>query len=260
MDKKSANPPYAFTLIELLVVVSIIALLVSILLPAMSKARDQARVATCAGNMRQVVSASLAYAVDYGGAAPYRGQDEWLSPHFPHLTQIPESLGGPTKSYDLNRSLFEPYLNIPIETESGKTVRVNDDVLFCAGSLREARYPGLAIPDYRYQYISYQYYVMPRVSDTVWMHDRGGENYQPELRRLSTFRDGGTAMWGCMTLSNTSETTWLGHDAPVASEPPTGMNACYFDGSAGWTPFAETERFYFKLDSNQYWYWPIPGR
>lgn len=55
----------AFTLIELLVVISIIALLISILLPALQNARATARRAICASNQRQVVMASLAYAEDY---------------------------------------------------------------------------------------------------------------------------------------------------------------------------------------------------
>lgn len=60
-----------FTLIELLVVVSIIALLVSILLPALSKARDQARKAVCASNLHQFALAEVTYAEGYNGYLPY---------------------------------------------------------------------------------------------------------------------------------------------------------------------------------------------
>jgi len=51
-----------FTLIELLVVVSIIAMLISILLPSLKKAREQAKVAVCLANMKGITAASLTYA------------------------------------------------------------------------------------------------------------------------------------------------------------------------------------------------------
>ena len=52
----------AFTLVELLVVISIIALLVSILLPALNKARDQAKAIQCMSNIRQLCLAANYYA------------------------------------------------------------------------------------------------------------------------------------------------------------------------------------------------------
>ncbi len=57
-----------FTIVELLVVVSIIALLIGILLPAIGKARDKARTTTSVSNLRQLAVAHNAYAADWEDA------------------------------------------------------------------------------------------------------------------------------------------------------------------------------------------------
>ncbi len=61
----------AFTLIELLVVVAIIALLISILLPSLSRARAQARTTLCLSRLGQLGRAFLIYSEDYGGSFPF---------------------------------------------------------------------------------------------------------------------------------------------------------------------------------------------
>ncbi|MHC4909544.1 MAG: type II secretion system protein [Planctomycetota bacterium] len=58
----------AFTIVELLVVVSIIALLVGILLPAIGKARDQARLSISRAQLRQMGTAAATYASEWNDA------------------------------------------------------------------------------------------------------------------------------------------------------------------------------------------------
>ena len=68
--KPRRNSNAGFTLIELLVVVSVIALLIGLLLPALAQAREAALAGKCLSNLRQLATAQFSYAVDNGSNAP----------------------------------------------------------------------------------------------------------------------------------------------------------------------------------------------
>jgi prepilin-type processing-associated H-X9-DG protein/prepilin-type N-terminal cleavage/methylation domain-containing protein len=64
-EMKGIRSTIAFTLIELLVVIAIIALLAAILFPVFAQAREKAREATCASNMKQLGMGAMMYLQDY---------------------------------------------------------------------------------------------------------------------------------------------------------------------------------------------------
>ena len=92
-----------FTLVELLVVIGIIALLIAILLPSLSRARENANRVKCLSNLRQIAIAEVQYCNDnkgYFGSAS-RGADQHMEDFI--YWQQPSSTWDPTVYNNINR-------------------------------------------------------------------------------------------------------------------------------------------------------------
>lgn len=151
--RKSLRSP-SFTLIELLVVISIIALLISLLLPALQNARQIAQAAACMSNARQFVVATTSYTFDHNGYYP---------------RSIASDPGDPEAWQFHTHSWFtlEPYFNDwKILTDPGRD-NSHDNSNYFYGEDRNFWYIGIAYLFYDDRVVSWGQGLHTRFDDVV---------------------------------------------------------------------------------------------
>jgi prepilin-type N-terminal cleavage/methylation domain-containing protein/prepilin-type processing-associated H-X9-DG protein len=92
-----------FTLIELLVVIAIVAILAAILFPVFSRAREKARQASCASNLKQIGLAGLQYAQDYDERLFPIAYDDWSHYWWGYVDRARQTV-------DFSRGFLQPYM------------------------------------------------------------------------------------------------------------------------------------------------------
>ncbi len=103
------NRKKSFTLIELLVVVAIIAVLVSILLPSLSQAREAARGSVCQNNIRQLATGNVMYGDDYNDTWPSRSLTSPADWNNVMCAWIPNG-GTDNPNFDVAKGALFPYV------------------------------------------------------------------------------------------------------------------------------------------------------
>jgi prepilin-type N-terminal cleavage/methylation domain-containing protein len=123
MQYHKKNEPSGFTLIELLVVIAIIALLLSVMLPSLRKAKEYAKRLVCTSNQHGIAVAAIAYMGDNNGRFMYQhaknayaipnalasGQPNWISRVWPYIDGQKKAFRCPSNKWrkdDVNNQFY----------------------------------------------------------------------------------------------------------------------------------------------------------
>ena len=201
---ESSKTSSGFTLVELLVVIAIMAILASLLMPAVQKARGRAKFASCKSNLHQVGSGFMLFAAENGGRLPYAGAK--FGGNHGWATLIAPYIGGV-------RTVDNP--------RGGATLDAPIRVLHCPAHPPPMRERNYAVGSYAA--LTDNSMTFNRFTKKVFIGDFGrGRDFLPEMRPLAAIPEpAGTAM--LTELANERNNQWggaaLGNINPFQIDP-----------------------------------------
>jgi prepilin-type N-terminal cleavage/methylation domain-containing protein len=234
MTQKNCRRTRGFTLVELLVVIGIIALLISILLPALNAAKERANRVKCSSNLRQIGQGLLLYANDNKGIYPRTPAN--TAGTYTQFTQggtstvtDPFGAGGPTVN-DVTAALFLLIRNADI----------NPEVFVCPSSNSEKdtlnnRPPNMRVNFYGPNNLSYSY-TNPYPNDTaIGLGYKLNGNVPADFAIAGDRNDGdGPTVTGVTSASAASEQKKINSK----NHEGDGQNVLFNDGHCEWSTHA----------------------